>query len=222
MRRTMLVLLTGLLFTCGTLTSRAADSGVLTFQTAYKIMNGVPLTLVLDLLDEITRRESAESRARLRGLLPQLKLRVHSASLDVSVERKETIWRGTTTVKLTMPADVEYLVDLDEWRADHVKWDKARRLLKIRLPEVKIGSVVPRFEEEKVETISDWTRPSWYRGGRAATLESKLRQEDYRPAATREAEKRLDDARRSARDQVRDLLRRFWLPHGSDVEIVVE
>jgi hypothetical protein len=216
------LLIAALLFAAFTAPARAAEVPGLTLESVIKAAKHVPITLLIDVLDEVTRRETVEARARLRGLIPQLKLRVHSASIDVTVEGEEVIWRGTTTVKLSMPADVEFILDLEELKAEHVKWDKGRRLLKVKLPPVKVGSVVPRLEDERVEVTSGWARPSWFRGGRAAGLEGKLRREVYNPAALNEAEKRLDDARRSARDQVRDLLRRLWLPHGSDVEIVVE
>ncbi|MGL4553867.1 MAG: DUF4230 domain-containing protein [Gemmataceae bacterium] len=220
LRRTLLVV--ALLSAPPAAPARAAEPPGLSLESVLKVAKNVPVTLLIDVLDEVTRRETVESKAKLRGLLPHLKLRVHSASVDVTVEGEEVIWRGTTTVKLSMPADVEYTLDLDELRAGNLKWDKGRKLLKVKLPDVKVGAVVPRLEDEKVETRSGWARPSWFRGGRAGGLEARLRSEHFRPAAVREAEKRMDDARRSARDQVRDLLRRLWLPHASDIEIVVE
>src|SRR4051812_39731221 len=121
MRRTLFA--ATLLFAAFAAPARAAEVPGLTLESVIKAAKHVPLTLLIDVLDEVTRRETVESRARLRGLIPQLKLRVHAASLDVTVEGEEVIWRGTTTVKLSMPADVEYILDLEELKAEHVKWD---------------------------------------------------------------------------------------------------
>lgn len=202
--------------------ARAGDVPGLSLETAFKIGRRVPIGMLVDVLDTVTRSQTAEATAKLRGVVPQLKLSVYSAEIDVTVEGTDRIWRGTNTVKLSMPAEIQFTLDLEDLKPEHIKWDKARKIFKVKLPKVKIGAVAPRLEDQKIEVSESVFRPTWFRGGNATELVQQLTREHYRPRAVELAEKRMEDAQRAARDQVRDLLRRLWLDKDSGIEIVVE
>jgi hypothetical protein len=202
--------------------ARAASPG--TVETVLKVARRVPWGDLIALLDDLGPGKSTpEVRARVRKIIPQLQLRVHSARVDVTVKDVSPGRLGSIEMELSMPADVEYIVDLKEMGPEHLKWEAARKILRVKLPEVKVGNVSPRLDEEEVsEPRYTGMRYFWFNGAAKAHLERKLRREDYRPAAQAEAEKRLPDAARAARDEVRGLLKKLLLPVGSDIEVLVE
>jgi len=193
-------------------------------ETVLKVAAKLPWTEVLALLDDLgPGKTTPEVRAKVKDLIPQLQLRVHSARLDVSVKDVTPGRLGSIELELTMPADVEYIVDLKTMGPESLKWEAGRKILRVKLPPVVVGNVSPRLDEEEM-SVPRYTgvRYFWFNGAAKANLERKLRREDYRPAARAEAEKRLPDAVRAGRDQVKQLLKKLLLPIGSDVEVIVE
>lgn len=195
-----------------------------TLAGAYKLVKKLPLEDLASLLDDLGPGKSKpEVKARLKELVPQLSLRVHSAKLDVTVRDYTPGRMGRIEMELSMPADVEYTIDLRTLSPADLKWDSARKILKVKLPPVIVGNVAPRLDEETVEKPRfTGMRSWWFNGAAIANLERKLRKEDYRPAAKAEAEKRIPDAVRAGRDQVRDLLKKLLTPLGSDLVVIVE
>ncbi len=202
--------------------ARAASPS--TVEVVLKVASKLPWADVLALLDDLgPGNTTPEVRARVKDLIPQLQLRVHTARLDVTVTDRSPGRLGSIEMELSMPADVEYIVDLKTMGPESLKWEAARKILRVKLPPVIVGNVSPRLDEESVSTPRyTGVRYFWFNGAAKANLERKLRREDYRPAARAEAEKRLPDAVRAGRDQVKNLLKRLLLPIGSDVEVIVE
>lgn len=202
--------------------ARAEKPSLLDLAQILKLAGKVSPTEVIAFLEGLTARDRTKVEARLRKLVPQMQLRVHTARVDVVVRAEQLIWRGITTLKLTLPADVEYVLDLKAMQPADLTWDRASRRLTVRLPAVRVGLIAPCLEEERLERISPLFRPKWFEGGDLTKLERKLRREDWRPKAREVAESRLDDARKAARAQVKELLKKLLLPVGSDIEVVVE
>jgi hypothetical protein len=195
-----------------------------TVDIVLKVAAKFPWKDVLALLDDLgPGKTKPEVKARLKELIPQLELRVHSARIDVTVSDTSPGRLGSLELELSMPADVEYIVDLKKMGPENLKWDGGRKILRVKLPPVSVGNVSPRLDEEVVSKPRyTGMRYFWFNGAAKAHLERKLRREDYRPAAKAEAEKRLPDAVRAGRDQVKGLLKKLLLPVGSDVEVIVE
>jgi hypothetical protein len=194
-----------------------------TIATVLKVARKLPWEDVISLLDDLgPGKTKPKVKARVRSLLPQMRLCVYSAKVDVTVSDYSPGRLGKIEMELSMPADVDYIVDLRSLEPQHLKWDAKRKILRVKLPPVAVGNVCPRLDEEEVTTRFTGMRYYWFNAAARANLERKLRREDYRPAAREEAEKRLSDAVRAGRDQVKLLLKKLLVPATSDIEVIVE
>lgn len=163
-----------------------------------------------------------EVKARIKETIPQIQLRVYTAKLDVTVKGRSPGYIGSILMELSMPADVEYYVDLRTMGPEHLKWDARHKKLHVKLPPVIIGNVTPRLNEESIETEYTGVRYYWLNRAAESDLERKLRRENYSGAAREEANQRIEDARRAGRDEVKKLLKRLLLPTDSEIDIIVE
>jgi hypothetical protein len=194
-----------------------------TVAAALKVASKLPWEDVVSLLDDLGPGKTKPNvKARVRALVPQMRLCVYSARVDVTVSDYSPGRIGRIYMELSMPSDVDYTVDLRSMGTEHLRWDAKRKILRVKLPPVAVGNVCPRLEEEEISTRFSGMRYYWFNGAAKANLERKLRREDYRPAAREEAEKRLPDAVRAGRDQVKLLLKKLLVPATSDIEVIVE
>lgn len=178
---------------------------------------------LVQLLDELTRRPDAPSvNARLRAILPRHKLQVASTDVEVTVRRGERSWRGRVVAVIDVPTTVRYTVDLGGLGSHQLRWDPARRVLRVALPPVQVESVSPSLSEVTVKHRYHGWRLAMIDESTAEDLERAALREDYEPAARQAAEEQLPAVRSQARAEVQDLLQRYFRAALADVVVVVD
>jgi hypothetical protein len=175
---------------------------------------------VLEMLDALTRRESGvRKKATLRSAAAQQDLIVYKGRVDVTLDETSSSFRGSVAIELSMAADVHFTVDLDQVE---LAWNRQRRVLKIKLPSVKVGPVSRDEDSRKLSASYRGACFPWYDGDVARDLERKLLKEKYDAEARLAAGKKLTEARKQARAAVHDFAARLLMLQGTDIVIEVE
>ncbi len=146
------------------------------------------------------------------------KLEVLKFTGSVSVEGGDRSMLGNNWVKLRIPVEFRYEVDLAELKKEDIRYLGTRNLLKVRLPMVRLARVVPDHEGlEIVEKTNPFfrSRASWY------VTKDRILREYLRPSAQVIGQEKLAEAQLMARTVVQDFLRRVCTTIR-DVEIVIE
>lgn len=137
---------------------------------------------------------------------------------SVIVEGGDTSYLGDNWVKMRIPVEFRYEVDLSQLKREHVQYLQQRNILKVKLPPVRMARVLPDYENLEVLEKTNPTfrsRAGWYE------MKEQLLKESLRPNAEEIGQARLSEANLMARTVVHDFLRRICTPI-QNVEIVVE
>src|SRR5262249_54008815 len=152
----------------------------------------------------------------------QQELHVYKGRVEVTVEGSSANWRGTVSVRLDMPAEVSYAIDLAAIEPKHLRWDKGRKLLKVTLLPPKLAAVSPLLDEMEVTARFGRARTSWTDGGVARDVERRLLKEDYRPAAREAAAEKLSEAKKAGCVVMREFLVKVLQAKDAEIEVLVE
>lgn len=189
---------------------------------AVRIPRPDPVTL-LQLLDDLTRGPTAASTAaRLRATFPQQKLQVAASRIEVSVRRSEPRWRGEVVVVVHLPTTARYTVDLSTLESRHLRYDPARRVLRVTMPPVQVESVSPDLSQLQVEHQYHGWRWWVFDRDTAAELERAALRDDYEPKAREAAAAQLPAVRTQGRTELQDLLQKCFQAAVRDLTVVVD
>jgi hypothetical protein len=192
-------------------------------QTLKKVPRKLPRPTpdyVLEMLDALTTTTSGpRKKASLLSGSGQQELIVYKGRVQVSLEGESSNFRGAVEVKVSMAADVHFTIDLD--RVELAGWDRQRRVLKVKLPPVKVGPVSRDEDSRDVRVAYRRGRFALYDGDTAREVEASLLREKFNDQAREAAADRRPDAEKQARAVVRDFLWKFLHLNGSDIVIEV-
>jgi hypothetical protein len=181
-----------------------------------------PLDLV-QLLDAVTGRDLPSSvELRQRGGRSQARLLFRTDDFDVTVSGEQANWRGTVTVKVTIPCKVGYAIDLNSLSAEVVAFGPGR-LVRVRVPAaVEVVSVEPVLSRLEVEQSFGGCRFGFFDSDDALRVQNRLLREDYPEVARERASRQAADcARKQGCHELQQVLRRLFA--GCDgVEVVCE
>jgi hypothetical protein len=146
------------------------------------------------------------------------KLEVLKFTGSVTVEGGDSSMLGNNWVKVRIPVEFRYEVDLTQLKQEDIRYLAQRNLLKVKLPTVRMARVVPDHEGlEVVEKQNPFfrSRASWY------SMKERVMKDYLRPNAELLGQEKMAEAQLMARTVVHDFLRRVCT-QVRDVEIVVE
>ncbi len=167
-------------------------------------------TDVIALIDHLTRSDSKTTvDVKAGAVAASGKLLVARVRVDVALGRTSRNWRGTVAVDMTVPSEITYAIDLSAIKADHVRIDKEKKLLVIRMPRPHVEAVTPVMEEVK--------RSDKYKAVRFRLLDSHVLTElqnsmllhDYQAKARAAAEAQIPSAATLGRPRVEEFLQRL-------------
>jgi hypothetical protein len=138
------------------------------------------------------------------------------------MERRSRNWRGAVQVRLTVPTDATYSVNLAAIRPEDVHVDAGRRLLLVLMPEPRVEDVTPLLPELKAEDTFKHARFRHYDADASRELQNAILKEDYQRAARKEGEAHLPQVRERARQAVQEMLRMLLGPNCPGLRIEVE
>ena len=149
---------------------------------AIKVAKMIPLIdwakWAADQADAATRRDSKSiARAIERGFKEKAQLVSGTTSIDLSVEKETSYWRGCVTQHLTMPCTATLAIDLDKLLAN-AKYNPVTKTIEVYLPPLSIISVESHNSKYTTEATYSGGCWEWYDSGRATTLEVSLLKSD--------------------------------------------
>lgn len=178
--------------------------------------------LIHDVLDIATTRENpVVTRSRLAYSEASSEWVIHRIKANVWVEKTSSNYLGQIGVRVSIPCQVEFSIDMAAVRYGPIWFDADRRQLTIELPPVAIREPIPILSEMKVETSYRGLRGVLLDAEKTRRLQEELVREDYTPAAREAALDVYPFAQQRAREQVQSLLQRLFREAGSDIEVVV-
>jgi hypothetical protein len=137
------------------------------------------------------------------------RLEVFKFSGTIDVEGGDRCWLGNNWVKMRIPVDFRYEVDLKQLKPADFQYDAKRNVLEVKLPAVTMAKVVPDYAGlEVVEKFNPTfrSRASWYE------LKESILSEQVRPAAELLGQDKLGEASLVGRGVVQELLGNLYAP----------
>ncbi|MBY0228099.1 MAG: DUF4230 domain-containing protein [Gemmataceae bacterium] len=163
---------------------------------------------VVSLIDALTTKDGkAGVRIKAGKLAGSGKLLVARLRLDVALDQSSRNWRGTVTVRLTVPSEASYVVDLADLKPEHVRFDEAAKTLRIRMPDPKVEQVSPDLSGVKREDKYTANRWRFLDARTGDKMQNALLRHDYQEKARKVAEASAPSARNEARPRVEAFLK---------------
>jgi hypothetical protein len=134
---------------------------------------------------------------------------VYKFSGTIHAEGGDTSWLGNNRVKLRVPVDFRYEIDLGQLKAKDLRYDPARNVLEVKLPPVTLAKVLPDYAGTEVLDKANpafRSRASWYE------LKEAILAEQVRPNAESLGQEKLSEAGLVARGVAQELFSRLYGP----------
>lgn len=167
-----------------------------------------------------------KSQAVMKVVLeaPQARARLEVLKFDgrVVVEGGDSSYLGDNFVKMQLPVEFRYEIDLAQLKASDCQYDPARHVLEVKMPPVRMAKLNADYSSvEVLEKRNPWlrSRAGWYE------LKEDVLHKQVRPLAEAVGEEKLSEANLVARGVVHDLLARLSAPvagKGKALVIVVK
>lgn len=175
----------------------------------------------LDKVDDLTRSSDEKILAEIRGWEGRTELTIAKLEQALTVEHRDSNWRGTIAVKVTVPCTLHYAINLATLGAGDFRWDPATKLLRVRMPDVRLQSVEPDLEKAIYATTAcTGMRFQFYDLG-----DIKVSATRRVPAGAREkgmAEGLVNAARAAGKEETAKLFRKVLKAARLDGDVVVE
>jgi hypothetical protein len=180
---------------------------------------------LLDLmLEPVVAAERTKTVIKVALETPQAraKLEVYRFDGRLTVEGGDSSYLGDNWVKMQIPVEFRYEIDLALLKSSDVQYDAARNVLEVRLPPVRMAKVNADYTAvEVLEKHNPFlrSRAGWYE------LKEDILYKQVRPGAESLGEEKLSEANLVARGVAHDLFRRLYAPvkgAGKDLVIVVK
>jgi hypothetical protein len=214
-----MVLLLVLFLLAGPLGELAAYVGPLDL-----VMPGLPgPTDVIKVLDLLTKSDSSTSvDVKMGDTTNQGKLLVARTRFDVAMERSSRNWRGRVVVRMSVPSDVSYSVDLASIKPEHIRLDAARRRLHIAMPQPRVEDVTPLLQSIKIDNAFNRARFRRLDTDVSQELQNAMLREDYQAKARQSAEARLPQVREQGKGVLQEFLQKLLGGTFQGIAVVVE
>jgi hypothetical protein len=193
--------------------ARAGDDPLSSVLPYFKLLqkHGTYEVLIDLVLEQALAAQKTEAVVKIALGVPQAsaRLEVYKFSGTIAADGGDTCWLGNNYVKLRIPVDFRYEIDLSQLKTKDVAYDPARNVLEIKMPPVALAKVVPDYGSlEIVEKINPRfrSRAGWYE------LKDAVLSEQVVPYAERLGEEKLSEANLVARGVVQDLLGKLYAP----------
>jgi hypothetical protein len=185
---------------------------------------GIPSpTDVVKVIDTLTCKESSTNmEVKLGDSIGQGKLLVARTHVVVSMERSSRNWRGNVQVRMTVPSDISYSVNLAAIRAEHIRVEARQRLLIVTMPDPEVEDVTPQLSALKAEDTFKRARFRRWDGDAARGLQNTMLKEDFQVRARKEAEAHLSEVREQGRAALQEMLQTLLRPSCPDIRVRVE
>jgi hypothetical protein len=163
------------------------------------------------LLEHALAVEKKETVVKIALGVPEAsaRLEVFKFSGTIDLEGGDTCWLGSNRVKLRVPVDYRYEIDLGQLKPRDVNYDPSRNVLEVKLPPVTMAKVVPDYASlEVVEKVNPTfrSRASWYE------LKEWVLSEQVKSHAEELGEQKLSEANLVARSVVHGLFTKLYAP----------
>jgi hypothetical protein len=158
-------------------------------------------TDVVKLIDTLTKKDSSTGvDVKLGQTVGQGKLLIATTRMDVHLDRSSRNWRGRVEVRMTIPSEVAYTIDLADIRPEHIRCDHARRVLLVAMPTPRVASVTPDLAAARTERTFKRARFRRLDADVARELQNTILTGDYQARARATAEARLAQIKKSGRE----------------------
>jgi len=146
---------------------------------------------------------------------PQARARLEVYKFDgrVIVEGNDSSYLGDNYVRMQLPVEFRYEIDLAQLKASDLAYDPARNVLEVKLPPVRMAKLNADYSSvEVLEKRNPWLRSKagWYE------LKEDILYKQARPLAATLGEEKLSEANLVARGVVNDLFARMYAPLNKD------
>jgi hypothetical protein len=193
---------------------------------AFAILPGaaavVGPTDVISLIDYLTHKDSmTKVEVKPGTVAASNKVLIARMRVDVELDRSSRNWRGTVAVRMTVPSDVTYSVDLSAIKPEHVSIDKDNKSLTITMPTPRVEDVTPALTEVKEESKYKGVRFRLTDRRFATQLQNDLLLHDYQSQARKAAEAQIPAATQQGRPQLEAFLQGLFKKARPDLTIHV-
>jgi len=172
-------------------------------------------------VEQLAAVERTQTVMKIVMETPQARARLEVYKFDgrIIVEGGDSSYLGDNWVKMQIPVEFRYEIDLAQLKAKDVQYDATRNLLEVHLPPVRMAKLNADYTSlEVLEKRNPWlrSRAGWYE------LKEDILYKQVRPGAEALGEEKLSEANLVARGVVQDLLRKLYTPvKGAGKELVI-
>jgi hypothetical protein len=188
------------------------------------IVPGLPSpTDVVKLLDLLTQKDSSTSMdVKVGTTVHQGKLLVARTRVDVAMERSSRNWRGRVVVKLSVPSDISYSVDLSKIRAEHIRLDADRRQLVVAMPTPEVEAVTPLLSAVRIDDSFRRARFKRFDRDTSRELQNVMLREDYQARARQSGVAQVPQVREQGKSALQAFLQKLLGGAFPGIAVVVE
>src|SRR5690242_10816082 len=149
------------------------------------LVPGLPSpTDVVKLIDLLTQKDSSTSMdVKVGTTTGQGKLLVARTRVNVAMERTSRNWRGPVVVRMTVPSDISYSLDLARSRPEHIRLDAAKRRLIVTMPTPEVEAVTPLLPAVQIDNAFRRARFKLLDRDTSRNLQNVMLREDYQARA---------------------------------------
>jgi len=209
------------LVVCGLLVSASVGSAYI--GPLDLIMPGPSPGDVVKILDVLTKKDSSTTTdVKMGDTTSQRKLLVARTRVDVALERTSRNWRGRVVVKLTVPSDISYSVDLTKIRPEQIRLDATKRQLIVTMPTPEVEDVTPLLSSVKIDNTFRRARFKLFDTDISRQLQNVMLREDYLARARKSGEAHLLEVRAQGKQALRTFLQKLIGHNFPGVTVVVE
>jgi hypothetical protein len=178
---------------------------------------------VIKVIDALTRKDSSTSMdVKVGSTIGHRKLLIARTSVEVALERSSRNWRGPVVVRLNVPSDVSYSIDLAKIQAEHLHLDEQKRQLTVTMPPLTVEDVTPRLPSVTIDNAYKRARFKFIDTGVSRELQNVMLREDYQAKARKAGEDQLPKIREEARAALQEFLQKLLAGPYPGLEVVVE
>jgi hypothetical protein len=180
-------------------------------------------TDIVALIDALTKKDSDTSvDVKLKRTFGQGKLLVARARVDVAMERSSRNWRGRVLVRMSVPSEISYAIDLSDIRPDHVRVEADGRRLVIAMPAPKVEDVTPMLDAVRADNTFKAARFRLFDSATSQSLQNAMLTHDYLIRAREVGAQQAAKVREQGRAALQEFLRKLLEGPCPGVEVVVE
>jgi hypothetical protein len=177
----------------------------------------------LKVIDVLTQKDSATSvDIQLGATVNQGKLLVARTHVNVVMERSSRNWRGPVVVRMVVPSDVSYSVDLGRIRPENIRLDAKKGQLIVTMPTPEVEAVTPQLNAIQIDNTYRRARFKMFDADKVRQLQNVMLQEDYQARARQTGADALPQVREQGKWVLQGVLQRLLGRSFRGVTVVVE